>query len=72
MGIWTLRAKPMESKFTYTPTMMCITDLNYVLTMQDHWDCAIHCVAEKDHQATEVFTIKQGSEWTATKKINCC
>ena len=49
MGIWTPRAKPEESKFTYTPTTRCITDLNYVLTMQGHWDCATHRVAETDH-----------------------
>ena len=49
MGIWTPRAKPEESKFTYTPTTRCITNLNYVLMMQGHWDCATHRVAEKDH-----------------------
>ena len=41
--------KPKESKFTYTPTMRYITDLNYVLTMQGHWDCTTHHMAEKDH-----------------------
>ena len=37
-------------------------DINYVLTMQGHQDYATHRVAEKDHQATEVSTSRQGSE----------
>ena len=40
MGIWTPRVKPEESKSTYTQTTWCITDLNYVLMMQGHRDCA--------------------------------
>ena len=62
MGIWTLTVKPEEST-------RCITDLNYVLTMQCHRDYATHHVAEKDHQATQVSTSRQGSERTVTKKI---
>ena len=62
MGIWTPRAKPEVSKFTYTPTTRCITDLNYVLTMQGHRDCVTHCLAEKDHQATEISTSRQESD----------
>ena len=46
--------------------------LNPPLIIQGHWDYKTHRVAEKDHQATEVSTSRQGSEWTATKKINCC
>ena len=30
--------------------MMCITDINYVLMSQGHWDCIIHCMVEKDNQ----------------------
>ena len=29
MRIWTLRAKPKESKFLYLPAMRCMTNLNY-------------------------------------------
>ena len=50
MGIWILRVKPKESKFTYALTTRCTTDLNYVLTMQGHRDCATHRVTEKDHK----------------------
>ena len=40
---------PSVSKFPYTPTptIRRITDLNYVLMMQGHRDCATHRVAEK-------------------------
>ena len=56
------------------PTTRCITDLNYLLMIQGHRDCATHRVAEKDYRATVVYTSRQRSEfvWTATKKINCC
>ena len=70
MRIWTQRAKPEEPKFSYLLTTRCITDkLNYVLMMQDYRDCATHHVAEED---CHVYTSRQGSEWTTTKKINCC
>ena len=58
MGIWTLRAKPKESKLhIIIPTTRCITELNYVLTMQSHWEFTTHRVAEKDHQAIQRFPL---------------
>ena len=43
MGIWTPRAKPEVCKFTYTPTMRCLTYLNYVHCMA----CMVHCMATR-------------------------
>ena len=48
----------------YNQFKLCVNDAS-------HHD-ATHHVAEKDHQATEVSTSRQGPEWTAKKKINCC
>ena len=49
MGIWTPRAKPEVCKFTYTPTMRCLTYLNYVHCMVHCMACMVHCMALMVH-----------------------